>query len=116
MTTILNPQRSTVSVGSLMLANFATMWGTVLAPIYVVGFGLMLPNALNGTDGVSVLPLELPLIGLILGVAALSLSRCKGRPWTLPCILGVVLNTIPTALAAALWVIRLGPDVAPWLF
>jgi len=119
MTTMYNPRRGTISVGSLMLANFATMWGTVLAPIYLVGFGLLLPNALDsarGAGAVTVLPLELPLIGLILGLVGLSLSRCSGRPWSLACVLGVVLNAIPTALAAALWALRVGPGLAPWLF
>ena len=46
--TTYNPLLKPASVGSLMLANFAVFWGFVVAPIYVVGFGLLLPYALDG--------------------------------------------------------------------
>ncbi len=109
--TTYHPMRSPVSIGSLLLANFAALWGFVVAPIYVVGFGLLLPYVLDTSPSSHptwVLPLELPLIGLILGLLSVALSRCGSERHALACFWGVALNAVPLALALVLWLLRGG--------
>lgn len=106
--TTYNPIQKPATIGSLMLGNFSTFWGFVVAPLYVVGFVLILPNVMNhgNTPGpASGLPLELPFIGLFLGVVGLALSRYASRATLLPSMLGIVLNGVPMALALALWIL-----------
>lgn len=106
-----NTLRHPATIGSSFLANFAAAWGFVVAPIYLVAFVLLLPHAVAGGHGpgtVTLLPLELPLIGLFLGVLSLALGRCGNRSTRGPCLLGIVLNAVPTVLAVVLQVLHDG--------
>lgn len=105
--TTYNPIQGFVATGALLLGNFAAMWGFLVAPIYLVGFGLMVPDAVRGVAGpVSGLPIEVPMIGVLLGVAALAISRSVSRANLLPIALGIGLNGVATLLAVALWVLQ----------
>lgn len=94
-----NPIQTTLG----LLANLAAWWGFVLTPIYVIGFGLMLPYArahapLGSELGLSVLP---PLTGLLLAVPGLTLSSSR-----VPGVVGTVLNAIPLVVAVALRLVQ----------
>ena len=89
-----------ISLLSFLLGNFAAIWGFVIAPIYIVGFFLILRSGATMT-----LPLVLPMIGLGLAAFGLLLRGGLGDPdriATAPCAWGLVLNGVPTALALAL--------------
>lgn len=101
--------RNPLAIGSFLLSNFAAIWGFVIAPIYMVGFGLLLPQVVAhaGTPGQAmILPLELPLIGLLLGAGGALLSRASGSQHRLVAALGLLFNAIPAGLAVALWALR----------
>lgn len=113
--TTFKPIQTPATIGALLLGNFAAFWGSVVAPIYIVGFGLMFPNAQRGiAASVSVLPLSLPLIGLLLGGLALAFARYATRPSLVPCVLSLVLNGVAMALALVLWVLHRGAVLWPF--
>lgn len=104
--------RKSVSFVSMLLANFAVVWGFFVLPIYTVGFGMLLPYQRSGQPSAfagSYLPLELPLIGVVLAVLGVLTAGEEARHrWTIPALLGLVLNAVPLALAVLLWIIRAG--------
>src|SRR5690606_8858055 len=112
-----NPALRPAAIGAMMLGNFAAVWGCVLVPIYIVGFGLIFPKVLHGVASpVSVLPIELPAIGLALGMIAYALSRYSARVSPIPIALGIVLNGLSMALAAVLWMLYSEVHLGLWPF
>jgi hypothetical protein len=109
MTTLAN--KTGFGIGAFLAGNFAALWGFFVAPIYLVGFGLLLPYVSRGIPvmgQVIVLPIELPLIGVILATLGLLLPQDAGRGTRTACLLGLVLNAVPLALAAILWTLKAG--------
>lgn len=84
-----------VRVGTL-IGNFSVWWGFCTLPIYVVGFALLRQGRWSAT-----LPTELPLIGLGLAMAGLTLSGGERRD-SLPAMIGLAMNALPMALAVLL--------------
>lgn len=84
----------------LCVANFSAWWGFGILPIYAIGFGLL--RAAHGA-----LPLELPVIGLLLSAAGLMLSVGERRE-AIPGLVGMTLNGVSMVLALLLWAARGG--------
>ena len=105
------PVRNPFTLAAFLLGNFSALWGFIVAPIYLTGFGLMLPYARLHQDVLGqpvMLPLELPLIGLILGALGFMLSTSEDheRNGRLASLLGLAFNGVPMALALVLWAMR----------
>lgn len=87
-----------------VLANFAAWWGFALTALYAIAFGLLLSQTRGPLAG-STLPVELPLVGLILVLPAwIGLDRHNRAA----AVVGLVLNAIPAAIAVLLWWLRQG--------
>lgn len=100
--------RNPFSIASFLLGNFAALWGFIIAPIYLTGFGLLLSysNHHPAAHGQAmILPLELPLIGVILASLGLALSSGSDgeRNGRLASSLGLAFNGLPMVLALVLW-------------
>jgi hypothetical protein len=83
---------------AFLLGQASTLWGTLVAAAYWLGFALLMPR--HGAAAGFGLPLGPPLAGLALGALALALTR-RGERHALP-IAGVALNALALALAVAL--------------
>ena len=103
--------RNPFSIASFLLGNFAALWGFIIAPIYLTGFGLLLSYSRHHPAAIGqamILPLELPLIGLILASLGFLLSSGNDgqRDGRLASCLGLAFNGLPMALAVVLWVMN----------
>ena len=93
---------------SFLLGQASILWGLMVALAYNVGFGFLLPHVgRHGATGpMTGLPLELPLIGLGLGLLGLLVARSGRQPVAGSVvgysIAGMIINTVPLILAAIL--------------
>jgi hypothetical protein len=97
--------KKSLSFLGFLLGNFAALWGFVLAPIYVVAYGLLVSNAhaSGGAMAVTQLPVQGPVMGLLLAVAGLALSQVGGsRDGRTASLIGLTLNGLAVTVAAGL--------------
>jgi hypothetical protein len=88
---------------SYVLGQASIWWGLMLLVGYNVGFALLLPRPGHaGTAPQLQLPVELPLVGLLLGALAWAFVRRQPRPFVGYAVAGLVLNAIPLAFALIL--------------
>ncbi len=104
------PMLNTLQIASMLLGKFAIWLGSVVAPIYIVGYGLLTSH--HGFDrpeatGLA-LPLVLPEAGLLICVLGVLLAWIARRPVPWVCVAGFLLNAVPMVLALLLQVMRSG--------
>lgn len=103
------PMLNSPLIVSILLGRFSACVGSVVAPIYFALFVLSRTQPANRPELAEVvLPSLLPEVGLALGMVGIALAYLGRRPAPNVCILGLVLNAIPLALAVALRFLAVG--------
>jgi hypothetical protein len=92
--------------GSFLLGNFAAIWGFVVAPLYLIAFGILLPQVQSAGHSGLILPPTIPLVGVVLAALGLALSEGPEAEGAVAGRIGLALNVIPLVLAVALWWMR----------
>lgn len=93
-------------MGTLLLGRFSAWMGSVVVPIYFVGFMIRLTQAGLGRSGMMTLSMLPPEVGLGLAVASWMMATAGHRPISVSSAVGVVLNSAALSMAALMPMMR----------